>query len=61
MSSTPEHEKRIGFNGDIDAAYSYVESVSDTGDYEDMGSPLWYGWAIREAFLAGISYERNKK
>ncbi|MGU5889755.1 hypothetical protein [Aeromonas hydrophila] len=53
----PEHDKRsvgCGLHGDVEAAYAYVESVSDT---RDIPSPLgWRGWALREAFLAGISY-----
>jgi hypothetical protein len=56
----PEHTKRGGNNDDItlnseiSAAYDYVHSVLDTSDYK--GSYLWHGWALREAFLAGISY-----
>jgi hypothetical protein len=57
---TPEHTKRgdsIG-NTDIDAANKYVGSVIDTSDFLDQY--LWHGWALREAFLAGISYAEKK-
>ena len=53
----PEHDKRsvgCGLHGDVEAAYAYVESVSDTCDIPS--SAAWHGWALREAFLAGISH-----
>ena len=64
---TPEHTKR----GSIDhategelhpeliAAYDYVDSVLHTAD--TFQKHLWYGWSIREAFMAGISYAERKK
>lgn len=58
---TPEHTKRgdaIG-NLDIAAGCEYVHSVLDTSDYID--EYLWHGWALREAFLAGVSYAEKKK
>lgn len=66
----PEHSKRNNDEGykegqgalhpDIKEAYKYVESISDTSDFVDEYA--WHGWALREAFLAGISYceGRNK-
>lgn len=66
-SLTPEHDARDGgdhgFNKDgplhpeIIAAHDYVESVLDTSDF--AGEYAWYGWGIREAFLAGISYAKK--
>jgi hypothetical protein len=35
-------------------AYKYVESISHTAD--DKERMMWHGWALREAFLAGIKY-----
>lgn len=62
-SLTPEHDARGGKdegfdnNGDlhpeISAAYDYVQSVLDTSDFKSVYA--WHGWALREAFLAGIS------
>lgn len=47
----PEHDKRslgCGLDDDIEVAYAYVESVSDT---HDMPSPAgWRGWALRRNF-----------
>jgi hypothetical protein len=61
---TPEHTKRETpadqpMSPDVKQAYTYVDSVLDTSDFE--GAYAWHGWALREAFLAGISHERSKK
>jgi len=67
---TPEHDKRLGghdcnfdetdhlpLHPDINAAYDYVTSVLNTSDFTN---PIaWHGWAIREAFLAGISHAQK--
>lgn len=62
---TPEHTKRGSFDhasvgelhDDISAAYDYVHSVIHTAD---VTTPYaWHGWALREAFLAGISYAQR--
>ena len=37
---------------DIDRAYAYVDSVTHTVDDEEQ--MYWHGWALREAFLAGM-------
>ena len=61
---TPEHDFRCASsNGDLDpevsAAYKYVDSVINTSDFI---KPLaWHGWALREAFLAGITYKNNNE
>lgn len=63
--TTPEHTKRNtgrprqdGNHPDITAAYAYVESVAHTADAQGIGK-AWHGWALREAFLAGISYAKK--
>lgn len=65
-SITPEHEKRgsvdhesVGeLHPEIISAYDYVDSVLHTAD---VAMPYrWHGWAMREAFLAGISYAQNQ-
>jgi hypothetical protein len=63
---SPEHTKRespdkdpMYIHPDVDAAYDYVDSILDTSDFVDVYA--WHGWAIREAFLAGISYEQNNQ
>ena len=63
---TPEHEKRGSIDHasggelhpDIVAAYDYVDSILETSD--DDTEYAWYGWGIREAFLAGISHASKK-
>lgn len=62
MSDMPEHDKRFDAwkrneNQDIPAAYRYVESVAHTMDAEPVAGRCnaWHGWALREAFLAGMS------
>lgn len=43
-----EDEKQI-------KAYAFVDMMVDRGaDYLIEGAPMWYGWALREAFLAGM-------
>jgi hypothetical protein len=60
-----DHEMPRGLNPEnIGAAFDYVESVLNvtnvTTQYSLHGN-LWYGHALREAFLAGIRYaERGK-
>ena len=61
-SLDPEHAKRLGKPKgvkEIMAGYNYVTSVLDTAD--DKHALMWHGWALREAFLAGISYAKSKK
>ncbi len=60
MSNTPEHDKRTKetIHPDIIKAYEYVESVKHTTDFKN--DLAWHGWALREAFLAGISYAEKK-
>lgn len=61
MTNLPEHDKREqahGLHPDVDAAYDYVISVRHTAD---AGAGAWHGWALREAFLAGISYAKARE
>jgi hypothetical protein len=39
------------------AAYEYVEHVAHTAD--DKERIMWHGWALRDAFEAGIEWARN--
>ena len=60
-SGMPEHEKRHtadGLHPDVNEAYSYVMSVSDTSDIPSANA--WHGWALREAFLAGVSFADSR-
>jgi hypothetical protein len=60
---TPEHTARNQgddkeLHPEVLAAYRYVESVHDSADMpsNDLVGPRWFGWALREAFLAGCSH-----
>ena len=65
---SPEQDKRTGpdhgwgFEGplpdDVSAAYDYVESVVNTSDY--IKPLVWHGWALREAFLAGVTWAEER-
>jgi hypothetical protein len=58
---TPEHDKRRNKDDtDIETAYEYVVSVKETSDIKNKDEYLWHGWALREAFLAGMSHEKKK-
>ena len=67
---TPEHTKR-GSGHDtfsaapthpaVSAAYAYVDRVVDAADLNVAGAPAWHGWALREAFLAGVSHAEIKR
>lgn len=43
----------------VDAAYAYVESVKHTAD--DRKRLMWFGWALRFAFIAGVEWQKNNK
>lgn len=58
-------EDKMGQKTDIDedeealkAAFDYVEGVLDTAD--DKLNMLWHGWALQEAFLAGIKWAEER-
>lgn len=60
---TPEHTSRETaddqpLHPDVSAAYRYVDSVLDTSDFENVLA--WHGWALREAFLAGVTYAQKQ-
>jgi hypothetical protein len=55
----PEHlvrDMKNDLHPEVEAAYAYVDRVLHTADIQAGLSPAWYGWALREAFLAGCSH-----
>ena len=48
-------------NKNIDAAYNFVDKMVERADKMENGCPMWYGWALREAFLAGAEHEKKKE
>ena len=58
--ATPEHTRPRDRQELIDAQ-GYVDSVITTADCPGwLGGPVWHGWALREAFLAGITWAQGK-
>lgn len=47
---TPEHS----------SAYDFVDSMTHEA-IDDPRGYLWYGWALREAFLRGVEWARKKQ
>ena len=45
----------------LDAAviesYNFVNNMVPKADYCRSGAPLWHGWALREAFIAGTKFK----
>ena len=43
------------------AAHHFVESMLGRADGAlDIGtSPFWHGWALRDAFLAGVAWQKR--
>jgi len=61
---TPEHTKRrtpddAPLHSDIVSAGDYVDYVVHTSDFKNAYA--WHGWALREAFLAGVSHAQEKQ
>jgi hypothetical protein len=44
---------------EIKAADAFVESMVPSADNYITNAPLWHGWAIFDAFLAGMDYARS--
>lgn len=43
---------------EIQAGWDFRESLVHRADAYAGHAPLWHGWALMEAFLAGIDYAR---
>lgn len=43
---------------EIHAGFAFRERLVHRADAYAGHAPLWHGWAIMEAFLAGIDYAR---
>ena len=54
-------DARKAMEAETDAAYAHVESKIKSADASTGHAPLWHGWALREAFIAGAAYASNKK
>lgn len=45
---------------DREAGWKFREALKDRADGWIYGGPYWYGWAVMDAFLAGILHERER-
>jgi hypothetical protein len=44
------------------AAYAYVDTMISKADATTVqGAPLWHGWALREAWLAGYRHAEKER
>jgi hypothetical protein len=43
------------------AGNAFRDSLVRRADSDFSGAPLWHGWALMDAFLAGIDWERKRK
>ena len=50
--TTPTTDPSIGL---LVQAAAFVQAMEPRADSRPMGCPLWHGWAIREAWLAGYA------
>lgn len=41
------------------AGYQFIQDMTARADAERDCAPLWHGWALREAFIAGAKYQRE--
>jgi hypothetical protein len=44
---------------DLEAANAFRETLVPKADFMSGMAPLWHGWAIFDAFLAGVDYARS--
>lgn len=44
---------------ELQAGDEFRKSLLVRADSAHHGAPLWYGWALMEAFLAGIDWARK--
>ena len=42
----------------LTAAYEFVETMRPQADATNP-FPMWYGWALKAAFLAGIKWQKK--
>ena len=45
----------------LEAAFTYTVERAREADGEIDGSPVWYGWAVRKAFISGAVWQRRKE
>ncbi len=46
---------------ELQAAVEFRSTLGPRADGRVAGAPLWHGWAIFDAFLAGVDYTRKQQ
>lgn len=46
---------------DLQAADAFRDTLLSQADATRWGAPLWHGWAIFDAFLAGVDHARRQR
>lgn len=49
----------FGYSQEVLASYNFVEDMVPKADGEIGMAPVWHGWALREAFLAGVKFKEK--
>lgn len=58
----PNMTSESPFSDENQAAYQYVEAMLPQAHrHEGQYGPCWYGWALRDAFLAGIKWQAERQ
>jgi hypothetical protein len=58
MSGRDQNEKRP--IEDLEAADAFRNTMLAKADSAKAGAPLWHGWALFDAFLAGLDHARRQ-
>jgi hypothetical protein len=58
-STMKEAGDQSDFSPGTEAAHRFAESMFDKADRYNP-APMWYGWALREAFLAGVKWQQER-
>lgn len=46
---------------DLEAANAFRQTLLERADGEMGHAPFWHGWAIFDAFLAGLDHARSQR
>lgn len=60
--SSPEEREPYDFDEPLEsAAVQFTRALVSRADMHDgSGAPLWHGWALRDAFVAGAAFQRER-
>ncbi len=58
MDETKQCERPIE---ELQAGDEFRRALKPKADADNMGAPLWHGWALMDAFLAGVDWAREQQ